>query len=146
MTTGVESVPKSAVFGAVLPGEPASVPEARHYAKRLLAQQLTEDQLGDVVLVVSELVSNAVLHAGTPRITVRFVLGARRLRVEVHDCSREVPVLIQGRGPDDEHGRGMQLVNDLAVAWGVETDPLGHPGKSVWADFHRMPKVPTVVA
>jgi anti-sigma regulatory factor (Ser/Thr protein kinase) len=82
-------------------------------------------------LVVSELVTNAVVHARVPRgreILTRFVRQDDGVRVEVHDASEERPV---PRAPDDEGGFGLVLVGELADRWGVAE--RGGIGKCVWA-------------
>ena len=84
-------------------------------------------RLDDLLLCVSEVVSNAVLHAGPPvRIVAERVGGG--IRVEVTDCSAVMPV----RGTPDAHsptGRGLLLLEALSSEWGVAQAP---PGKTVW--------------
>jgi anti-sigma regulatory factor (Ser/Thr protein kinase) len=84
------------------------------------------------ILLVSELVTNAVRHAGgTDVITVDLHAGRTWLRIEVHDTDRHWP---QPRVPDgfDESGFGFILVAALADNWGVrETEA----GKAVWAEL-----------
>ncbi|MFD8964227.1 ATP-binding protein [Streptomyces sp. NPDC059568] len=79
---------------------------------------LGEDEVETVQLLVSELVTNAVVHAHSER--VRFSVSydlAGEVRIEVDDHS---PARIQLRrpGPEEENGRGMLLVAALARAWG----------------------------
>jgi anti-sigma regulatory factor (Ser/Thr protein kinase) len=85
----------------------------------------------DAMIVVTVLVTNAVVHARTPCV-VRVARAGTDLRIEVNDeCSHSLP--IPGRGPVDLAGPravGIRLVNRLAAAWGV-TDRA--PGKAVWA-------------
>jgi anti-sigma regulatory factor (Ser/Thr protein kinase) len=81
------------------------------------------------VLVTSELVTNAVRHAGT-ELTVRIVKGASQITIEVADeaADREPRV-----GTSDAHipgGVGLMIVGQLAEEWGVEKR---RDGKSVWA-------------
>jgi anti-sigma regulatory factor (Ser/Thr protein kinase) len=78
-------------------------------------------------LVPSELVTNAVLHGRAP-IQLRLRLTARHAVIEVYDGTAVLPRRMRPT-PDDEHGRGLQLVASLADRWG--TRPLPH-GKSVW--------------
>ena len=97
---------------------------------------LTAWQLGHVdeaaVVLVSELVTNAVRHArGTDVITVDLHAGRTWLRIEIQDTDRHWP---QPRIPDgfDESGFGFILVDALASSWGVrETEA----GKAVWAEL-----------
>jgi len=84
------------------------------------------------VLLVSELVTNAVRHArGTGVIAVDLHAARTWLRIEIQDTDRHWP---QPRVPDrlDESGFGFVLVDALAGEWGVrETDT----GKAVWAEL-----------
>ncbi len=101
-------------------------------ARRLLREALTaagrEEWLDDGALVVSEIVTNAVLHAHTP-IDVLVQVRADRMRVEVRDTSPWLPV---PRGYDEEAstGRGMGLIAALTTECGIES--LGDEGKVVW--------------
>ena len=81
-------------------------------------------------LLVSELVTNAVLHARTD-ITVVLRASRKGVRVEVHDGSPVAPVV---RHYEDEAmtGRGLSLVDDLAARWGVDRD---NGGKAVWFEL-----------
>ncbi|MBD0669631.1 hypothetical protein BU198_02575 [Streptomyces sp. CBMA156] len=85
-------------------------------------------------LLLSELFANAVQHTHTPddhHIEIRFTLTPDHLlRIEVHDAGTEHPTL-RIAGPDDEHGRGLFLVNELAHRWGCEAR-LGGIGKFIW--------------
>lgn len=86
-------------------------------------------------LLVSELVTNAVRHARTPRdrlILVRYRLSPDpdTLRIEVHDADSEKPTL-RNTSDSDEAGRGLLLVHELATHWGCSPRPHGI-GKFVW--------------
>ncbi|MGW5051467.1 ATP-binding protein [Actinokineospora sp. NPDC004072] len=101
---------------------------------RDLVRGLLADHLGvivdDAVLVIDELVSNALRHGHAPR-TCRLALinHGRCLRVEVDDTAPEQPRL---RTPDASGGRGLVLVDRLATTWGVQRYPHH---KTVWAEF-----------
>ena len=84
----------------------------------------------DVLLLVSELVTNANLHAGG---AVELVLhGTReRLRLEVGDRSRLLPVPRTSYQASRPGGHGLHIVARLSTAWGSESRP---GGKSVWAE------------
>lgn len=90
-----------------------------------------------LALVVSELASNAVLHAGTP-FTVRVWRGPDRVRVEVMDRSDRMPTP-RDHDPTAVSGRGLAIVGTLADRWGVE---VVEGGKCVWAELPVDP-VPT---
>lgn len=94
--------------------------------------ELDEDVLDDVVLIVSELVSNAVQH-GQPDIVLRMLVEPFSIDVSVLDHGAQVPPATI-RVPDDAatSGRGLSIVDHLASDWGVH--PLdGGDGKQVWA-------------
>src|SRR5207237_10334837 len=78
-------------------------------------------------LLVSELVTNAIVHTGTS-VELALRLAGRRLRTSVADESSTLPVLRRWE-PDEDRGRGLQLVEELAEEWGVETTAAG---KTVW--------------
>jgi anti-sigma regulatory factor (Ser/Thr protein kinase) len=83
-----------------------------------------------VVLLVSELVTNAVVHARTP-VTVRLEVVGRCATVEVDDASPAAPAI---RVPRDNvpGGRGLQLLETLADRWGVRPREVG---KTVWFEL-----------
>ncbi|MEE1787146.1 ATP-binding protein [Streptomyces sp. SP17BM10] len=86
-------------------------------------------------LILSELATNAVVHARVPpgrRIAVRFEVVCGHLRIEVHDASSERPAIRRSTGPDDSSGRGLCLVEALSTEWGCQPRPSGI-GKIVWA-------------
>jgi anti-sigma regulatory factor (Ser/Thr protein kinase) len=93
---------------------------------------LPEETAETAVLLLSELVTNAVRHSRVRgrRIEVRCTLDAGVLRVEVSDAGPGVPVA-RAAGADDESGRGLALVAALAADWGVLPRPHGI-GKTVW--------------
>lgn len=112
---------------------PTSVSEARRFAREVLADWGLDDLLDDVVLLTSELVTNAVTHAGTP-MTVAVVREADRLRIDVFDQhpTRVLPVGANARPGAGEHGRGLLITSALSTAWGVE---YRRDHKRVWAAF-----------
>lgn len=87
----------------------------------------------DINTVVTELVTNA-WQAGASELLVLMKRGRARdlVDIAVWDDAPGVPVK---RDPDHiaESGRGLHLVEALAVDWGHERDPGGGPGKTVWA-------------
>ncbi|MBO0842842.1 MAG: SpoIIE family protein phosphatase, partial [Nocardioides sp.] len=112
---------------------PTSVSEARRFARTALLEWGLESIVDDVVLLVSELVTNAVKHAGTPT-TVAVVYENEQLRVDVVDLhpTRVLPVGANARPGAGEHGRGLLITATLATAWGVE---YRKDHKRVWAAF-----------
>ncbi|WP_280716643.1 ATP-binding protein [Kitasatospora sp. MAP5-34] len=117
----------------------------RHRKSAGTARRLLREFLGDLdggelfvdvgELLLSELVTNSLKHARVSPgrlIAVRFELRDELLQVEVHDASGERPELRTLAGADDESGRGLWLVESLAVAWGCCPRP-GGVGKFAWA-------------
>lgn len=88
----------------------------------------------DVLLLVSELVTNACLHAGGPReLVLRYAPGGR-LRVEVTDDSPEPPKPRPVQDRSRPGGHGLVLLNVLARSWGSAPLPGPRPGKTVWLE------------
>ena len=108
-------------------------------ARRFVSQVLTgwDDEEGDltdtVTLLVSELVTNAVIHAGS-EVEVMIRLTETAARIEVTDGS---PQAVAPRDATDEEdsGRGLALVGDLAQRWGVRSASGG--GKTIWFEINR---------
>jgi anti-sigma regulatory factor (Ser/Thr protein kinase) len=117
----------------VLPPAPTTPREARRFVTTALAGWATgQDSTELAELLTSELVTNAVLHAGT-EITIRVRRNGTGVRVEVVDAS---PVLPAARlySEDAVTGRGLQLVESLAHAWGVEP---GQGCKTLWFEVNE---------
>jgi PAS domain S-box-containing protein len=110
-----------------LPAEPAVVADARARTARQLAAWGLEEVTFTTELIVSELLTNAILHARPP-IQLRMILDGA-LSCEVSDGSRTAPHL---RRADryDEDGRGLMLVAQLAERWGTRHT---RAGKTIWA-------------
>ncbi len=106
---------------------------------RLTAWRLPGELCADAVLLVSELATNAVRHAlGTRFLCGVGLLGVGCLRLEVHDQDRSGRVLPRCEpGPDDEGGRGLLLVEQLARTWGVDRSRLTG-GNAVWANLETL--------
>lgn len=107
--------------------EPGAARSARALAALLCARaSLPPDVRDAAVLLASELVSNAVVHAKTPvRLTV--LADPTHIRVEVADEADQLPILKEPS--ESTGGRGIYLVNKCATRWGV--DSVAH-GKVVW--------------
>ena len=106
---------------------PTSPKKARDFVADTVDSHVATDLLDVIVLLTSEVVTNAVLHARTQaRLTVRVT--KQKVRVEVVDGDAREPVPRQAHA-EDTSGRGMQLVDVLSSRWGAE--PLGD-GKRVW--------------
>jgi anti-sigma regulatory factor (Ser/Thr protein kinase) len=99
-------------------------------ARRVVADMLSDlpDSSRDTaVLLVDELVSNALLHA-TGGLRLRVTVVGKVVRVDVFDRT-ERQLVMRDTGPGQEHGRGLHIVDKLASEWGVEAVP---GGKRVW--------------
>jgi anti-sigma regulatory factor (Ser/Thr protein kinase) len=110
--------------------EPArtSVAESRKFVTEALADCPIDIQ-DAVILMVSELSTNALMHA-TTGFAVRIERVAAHLYVEVSDMGEGEPVLQSPRAKDP-HGRGLLIVRELSDDWGMIAEP-GQPGKAVW--------------
>lgn len=108
--------------------ELSSITAARELAERFLTETAYRGVREDVLLVVSELVTNALLHGDGPPL-LRLSGGASRIRVEVGDSAAELPT---PREPGPRDGWGLQVVERLSARWG--TSPLGD-GKVVWCEL-----------
>ncbi|MGP4112056.1 ATP-binding protein [Streptomyces sp. 4N509B] len=114
-----------------------SRPESAGVARRLTRHQLQSRWLlgpklaDDAVLLVSELVGNAVAHAGAHVFGLRIRRRRGWVRVEVRDPSRALPCRLPV-GETDVSGRGLWLVEQLADRWGVDLLP---DGKTTWFEL-----------
>ncbi len=88
------------------------------------------EELSDLEVVTSELVTNAIVHAGSTSVVVVRLVGAGCVEVSVADVDPEPPVK---RVPYEQHtrGLGLHIVDALSTAWGVREAADG--GKVVWA-------------
>lgn len=113
---------------ARIPCAPEGPGEARRFVGETLATWGRDSQSEDAAAVVSELASNAVLHAGSD-----FAVAVGRLadgiRIAVADDSALAPIV---RPPAGAAGRGLHIVAALSADWGIEPLP---DGKAVWAEL-----------
>ena len=113
-----------------LPARAASAARARALVREALAGGGSADLLDTAQLAVSEVITNALVHAGTA-IDLRIVLDRTGLRVEVTDGSPHFPAL-RDYTPLAGTGRGLQLLDDIVDAWGVFARG---DGKVVWFEL-----------
>ena len=120
----------------LLPMQSTSAAAARDFARRSGCTDHALDLLDDALLLISELVTNSILHGGPP-IVLAIVCDGDGLHVRVRDGSRAEPVLAD-RGDHAESGRGITLVDLLSSTWGVEPveDDYG-TGKETWFELRR---------
>ena len=113
--------------------DPRSAGVARRALTDYCAARRVPGQLSEMgVLAMSELVTNVVIHAGTPALVLAEYDGAN-LTLAVSDGEPALPVALP---PDDErtHGRGVAIVEALGATWGVRRT---HLGKVVWVNLAR---------
>jgi anti-sigma regulatory factor (Ser/Thr protein kinase) len=126
----------SACADWTFPAEPGAVRTARHAVRDTLGSWGMEPSVCDVtILLVSELVTNSLRYATGP-IGVRLVRhdtdeGHPSLLVEVSDPLPDPPTK-RAAAPEDESGRGLQLVAGSARRWGTRRDITG---KTVWFEL-----------
>lgn len=119
---------------AAHPGSPA---QARRLTRaRLNGWAVCEDTCDTAALVVSELVTNAIVHTASRHIVCELHDGADQVRIAVRDegCAPGQPHPSDDQQPEDEHGRGLLLVDALCDAWGAHDQG---PGLLVWAELPR---------
>ncbi|KRV50042.1 hypothetical protein AQ490_17615 [Wenjunlia vitaminophila] len=122
--------------------DPAEVGRARRWARSRLAKSgvAPEEPLVEtLVLIISELVTNAVVHTGCPAVLrMLFSVGSSgpsrgTVRVEVADASTRPP-LPRCAASDEMGGRGLELVDGLADRWGWQPEGAG---KRIWCEVDR---------
>ncbi|KMS72318.1 MULTISPECIES: ATP-binding protein [Streptomyces] len=116
-----------------LPSRPESAATARRLAQVVVLRQwgLTPKMTEDAVLLVSELVGNAVRHTGARVFGLRMRRRRGWIRIEVRDPSRGLPCLMPVQEMDIS-GRGLFLVDKLSDRWGVDLLPRG---KTTWFEM-----------
>lgn len=122
---------------AAHPGSPA---RARRLARaRLTGWSVCEDTCDTAALVISELVTNAILHTASSRVVCELHDHDDAVRIAVRDegCAPGEPHPSPQR-PEEEHGRGLLLVDALCRAWGAQQHGLG---LLVWAELPRQTDV-----
>jgi anti-sigma regulatory factor (Ser/Thr protein kinase) len=131
-TAATEPTP---LIALALPGTPYSVQMARFYVRATLAYHDLGNYAADAEAVTSELVTNAIEHAGAPQFGLQVVRlpDPEALAVMVTDPSPCPPVK---RAPvaGAEHGHGLLVVEALSARWGWTPHA---PGKAVFAIFTR---------
>ncbi|MEV4922215.1 ATP-binding protein [Streptomyces roseoverticillatus] len=125
--------------------DPAEVGRARKWARSRLAGSgigVDEPLAETLILLISELVTNAVVHTGCPAVLRMLFPGAGvgvpgacggTVRVEVADISARPPRR-RCAGGEDTGGRGLELVDGLADRWGWQAEGSG---KRIWCEVDR---------
>lgn len=118
--------------------DPAEVGRARRWARsRLVGSGIGADEpvAETLLLLISELVTNAVVHTGCPAV-LRMLFPAAPaapVRVEVADAS-VLPPAPRHANRDETGGRGLELVDGLADRWGWHPEGAG---KQIWCEVDR---------
>ncbi|MFI0815206.1 SpoIIE family protein phosphatase [Streptomyces sp. NPDC021098] len=107
--------------------DPAEVGRARRLVRERLLRWGLPHAVETAELLVSEAVTNAVRHAHTHHVVLRLV-RTEALLCEVADDDHELPALLDAR-QDDEYGRGLRVISELAREWGTSRT---RQGKTVW--------------
>jgi hypothetical protein len=124
---------------AAHPGSPA---RARRLTRaRLTGWSVCEDTCDSAALVVSELVTNAIVHTASTHIVCELHDSEDLVRIAVRDegCAPGQPHAAGRTRPEEEHGRGLLLVDALCHAWGAHEHG---PGLLVWAELPRKADTP----
>jgi anti-sigma regulatory factor (Ser/Thr protein kinase) len=122
----------------VAQAEPERIAVARQHLRDLLHDWPDEEQRDAAVLLLSEVLTNVLVHTDANALLVAEVSGnpgERHIRVEVTDSGDDLP---HKRRPGEmaSSGRGLMLIELLSDAWGVA--PRGE-GKSIWFEFYESP-------
>jgi anti-sigma regulatory factor (Ser/Thr protein kinase) len=123
---------------AAHPGSPA---QARRLTRtRLTGWSVCEDTCDTAALVVSELVTNAIMHTASEVVVCELHDRDDVVRIAVRDegCAPGAPHP-SPRRPEEEHGRGLLLVDALSHSWGAQEHG---PGLMVWAELPRQADAP----
>jgi anti-sigma regulatory factor (Ser/Thr protein kinase) len=127
----------TSLIAFMLPSTPYSVQMARFYIRAALTYHDLADWAEDIETVTSELVTNAIEHAGALSFGLELMTlaGSGAVAVIVTDPSPRPPVK---RYPteDTEQGRGLNIVDALSASWGWRPQ---NPGKAVYAILTREP-------
>jgi hypothetical protein len=103
---------------------PVAAAEARRQVREAVRARDVPVDPDTAVLLTSELVTNAIRCEASATVMLTISCARDQLRVDVHDTSRALPVLVDAAG-DAETGRGLQLVTTLATEWGFYRTPAG---------------------
>ena len=126
----------------LLPMHASAPARAREFARRSGCPDHALEVLDDALLLISELVTNSVLHGGPP-IVLAIDCDGEGLHVRVRDGAPAVPVP-RDAGNDAENGRGMSLVDLMSDTWGVAPVADEHGvGKEVWFELRLQGGRPT---
>lgn len=130
----------SETYRLTLPSTTSAAKLSRDFVTSLLGISRHPGLVDDARICVTEVVSNAHRHTSTHLIRVHVAVNRKRVTVAVADDGPAAPTLLNAlrAGPQQECGRGLFLVESLALAWGTNTVGDLHPGrKVVWFTLGR---------
>ncbi|MFJ8076974.1 ATP-binding protein [Streptomyces sp. NPDC096176] len=129
------------VWRFTAPALDVSVPQARHAVRDLLARQgvpVADDVVQGLLLIVSELVTNAVRHAAllSPEVAVEVAIGTHWVRVSVEDNHPYRPKALETDSAQTG-GRGLLLVREITREAGgnCDVEHTASGGKIIWAEL-----------
>ncbi|MFD7710676.1 ATP-binding protein [Streptomyces sp. NPDC059785] len=138
-------LPYEGVWRFTAPAVESSVPQARHAVRDLLLRQgvpASDDLVHGLLLIISELVTNAVLHAAllSPTLAVEVAVGAEWVRVSVEDNHPYRPTALEA-DQQQTGGRGLLLVREIAKEAGgaCDVEHTASGGKVIWAALPLKP-------
>ncbi|AZM58066.1 ATP-binding protein [Streptomyces sp. WAC 01529] len=141
----VGQAPYEGVWRFTAPAVDASVPQARHAVRDLLARQgvpTSDDLTQGLLLIVSELVTNAVRHAAllSPMLAVEVAVGAEWVRVSVEDDHPYRPTALEA-DHGQTGGRGLLIVREITQEAGgaCDVEHTASGGKVIWAALPLKP-------
>ncbi|MFJ6543504.1 ATP-binding protein [Streptomyces sp. NPDC091385] len=121
--------PESPRLGAMtLDPTPESVPRARRWFQKFIAPYNPACSIDDCALMLSELVTNAILYGWSDdpwTVQVEWYRDGNSLRVEVHNPGLPANVRLRSADASDAHGRGLLLVDSIADSWHVGPSRFG---------------------
>lgn len=117
----------------------SALPEGRRFTDNTLHQwSLPDGVVEDAMLIVSELLTNAIVH-GRPPIRLRLRKTLDELAIEIDDAASAMPRKLRA-SPEDLHGRGLAIVAEVGARWAARADGYG---KTVWSTI-PIPRVAEV--
>jgi anti-sigma regulatory factor (Ser/Thr protein kinase) len=132
--TAIAAAMSTPLAAFTLPADPQSAAAARVHVRAALNRHGLADYCADAEVIASELVTNAITHAGPPACRLELVrLPGGAVAVIVADSSTRLPVQCDA-AEFAEHGRGLRLVAALSARWGCTAH---ENGKSVYAVLAR---------
>ncbi|HUP69338.1 MAG TPA: response regulator [Acidimicrobiales bacterium] len=123
---------------AHLEADPRSSAAARRFVEETLRRWECEGLLDTVNLLVSELVTNSIVHAASAA-DIAVLLKPAAVRIEVADHGQVVPA-VKDADDSDTSGRGLAIVEALSSAWGIVPNPHG---KTIWFEVPRLDTMPS---